>query len=281
MADNIDDEHLDNPTDTHSENTSDEIILTTGTDTTTQNQEIENMEVHHHPDLHHKQKKWKEYFLEFLMIFLAVTLGFFAENIREHFTEEKSTHQYLETFHQELLRNKNILKQEKEMLQQKIPLVNSLAAIFDEGEENKTLGRTMSFLSRSFYVFVPRIETSAYQQMINSGGLKNISNAALKDTLALYIDHIENYKAFNQYINNQLSNTFPDVAKIMDIRAALIGDSTKNIRPFIIKNVKERRFVVFFFSDVEEQYRFAINSSDEISYLNERLLNLVNHALEN
>ncbi len=31
------------------------------------------MEVHHHPDLHHKPKKWKEYFLEFLMIFLAVT----------------------------------------------------------------------------------------------------------------------------------------------------------------------------------------------------------------
>ena len=41
------------------------------------------MEVHHHPDLHHEKKKWKEYFLEFLMIFLAVTLGFIAENIRE------------------------------------------------------------------------------------------------------------------------------------------------------------------------------------------------------
>lgn len=36
------------------------------------------MEVHHHPDLHHKRKKLKEYFLEFFMIFLAVTLGFFC-----------------------------------------------------------------------------------------------------------------------------------------------------------------------------------------------------------
>jgi len=42
------------------------------------------MEVHHHPDLHHKKKNFKEYFLEFLMIFLAVTLGFFAESIREN-----------------------------------------------------------------------------------------------------------------------------------------------------------------------------------------------------
>ena len=38
-----------------------------------------NMEVHHHPEVPHKSKSWKEYFLEFLMIFLAVTLGFFAE----------------------------------------------------------------------------------------------------------------------------------------------------------------------------------------------------------
>jgi hypothetical protein len=60
------------------------------------------MEVHHHPDLHHKPKKWKEYFLEFLMIFLAVTLGFFAENIREHFTDKNNTKVYLETYRDEL-----------------------------------------------------------------------------------------------------------------------------------------------------------------------------------
>ncbi|MGN6802720.1 MAG: hypothetical protein ACTHJN_12540 [Ginsengibacter sp.] len=40
------------------------------------------MEVHHHPQI--EKKGFKEYFLEFLMIFLAVTLGFFAENLREH-----------------------------------------------------------------------------------------------------------------------------------------------------------------------------------------------------
>jgi len=39
------------------------------------------MEVHYHPDLHHQKKNFKEYFLEFLMIFLAVTLGFFSESI--------------------------------------------------------------------------------------------------------------------------------------------------------------------------------------------------------
>ncbi len=51
-------------------------------------QNKENMEVYHHPDLHHKKKKWHEYFLEFLMIFLAVTLGFFAENLREFISDK-------------------------------------------------------------------------------------------------------------------------------------------------------------------------------------------------
>lgn len=56
------------------------------------------MEVHHHPDINHKSKKWKEYFLEFLMIFLAVALGFFAENIREHFTDRTKEKQYIKGF---------------------------------------------------------------------------------------------------------------------------------------------------------------------------------------
>jgi len=42
------------------------------------------MEVHHHPNV--EKKNFKEYFLEFLMIFLAVTMDFFAETIRESFT---------------------------------------------------------------------------------------------------------------------------------------------------------------------------------------------------
>lgn len=44
------------------------------------------MEVHNH-DLQHKKKRLEDYFLEFLMIFPAVTLGFFAEQIREEKAE--------------------------------------------------------------------------------------------------------------------------------------------------------------------------------------------------
>jgi hypothetical protein len=45
------------------------------------------MEVHHHP--HVEKKSFKEYFLEFIMIFLAVTMGFFAESIRENMSSRQ------------------------------------------------------------------------------------------------------------------------------------------------------------------------------------------------
>jgi hypothetical protein len=51
------------------------------------------MEVHHHPDLHHKKKPWKEYLLEGLMIFIAVMLGFIAENIREDIVNREHAHE--------------------------------------------------------------------------------------------------------------------------------------------------------------------------------------------
>lgn len=46
------------------------------------------MEVHHHSGGHHEEKHFKDYFLEFLMIFLAVTMGFLAENVREYISDQ-------------------------------------------------------------------------------------------------------------------------------------------------------------------------------------------------
>jgi hypothetical protein len=58
------------------------------------------MEVHHHA--HTSRKKWTHYFWEFFMLFIAVTLGFFVENQREHYIEHKRGEQYLKSFVEDL-----------------------------------------------------------------------------------------------------------------------------------------------------------------------------------
>ena len=58
------------------------------------------MEVHHPHHPTHK-KKWSEYIIEFVMLFAAVTLGFFAENVREHQVEKHKTEKSLISLYNE------------------------------------------------------------------------------------------------------------------------------------------------------------------------------------
>ncbi len=51
------------------------------------------MEVHHHPNV--EKKNFKEYLLEGLMIFLAVTMGFIAESLREHMVDKHREKEYM------------------------------------------------------------------------------------------------------------------------------------------------------------------------------------------
>src|SRR5678809_595057 len=52
------------------------------------------MEVHKHSHHETHKKKWTAYLLEFFMLFLAVFLGFVAENIREERVEHKRAHEF-------------------------------------------------------------------------------------------------------------------------------------------------------------------------------------------
>jgi hypothetical protein len=54
-----------------------------------------NMEVHHHPEV--ERKTFKQYLLEGLMIFIAVLMGFIAENVRESYTEHQKAKAYAAT----------------------------------------------------------------------------------------------------------------------------------------------------------------------------------------
>src|ERR1700742_3721160 len=58
------------------------------------------MEVHHHPNV--EKKNFKEYLLEGLMIFLAVTMGFFAESLRENIDRKEKEKQYIESLVRDL-----------------------------------------------------------------------------------------------------------------------------------------------------------------------------------
>ena len=68
--------------------------------TTDNSQLTTNMEVHHHPEV--EKKGFKEYLLEGLMIFLAVFMGFVAENIRENISEHKRAAEFARSYFEDI-----------------------------------------------------------------------------------------------------------------------------------------------------------------------------------
>ena len=60
--------------------------------------QTEEMEVHHHTHAGHGKKTWKDYFWEFLMLFLAVFCGFLAEYQLEHVVEHQREKEYIHSF---------------------------------------------------------------------------------------------------------------------------------------------------------------------------------------
>src|SRR5256714_3487702 len=187
MTDNTDDEHLDNPTNTQSENSSDQIILTTNTDPITQIQETENMEVHKHPHHVTHRKKWGEYLLEFLMLFLAVFLGFIAENQREHIVE----HQREKKFARRLLSD---LRQDSLFFETRIKLLEERQKAHEQFLKIMTnpVQATDSAVNRGFVTLLTGTSndftTATYNQMKTSGSLRYIENDNLTTSLQKYYE---------------------------------------------------------------------------------------------
>jgi hypothetical protein len=59
------------------------------------------VDVHHPPHAAHI-KRPKDYLVEFLMLFLAVSMGFAAENLREHLSDERKVRAYVRALAEDL-----------------------------------------------------------------------------------------------------------------------------------------------------------------------------------
>ena len=97
--------------------------------------EIENptsdikMEVHHHPQLEHKPKPWKEYLLEGLMIFVAVLMGFIAENIRESITEHKRASEFAQSYYADIRKDTSLINKAIGLSKHKMAAMDSMVAV--------------------------------------------------------------------------------------------------------------------------------------------------------
>ena len=156
------------------------------------------MEVHHsHHHGGHQTKKWKEYITEFLMLFTAVTLGFFAENQREHYIEHLREKQYMQSLYEDLKKDTTELSTLKRLYTGQMNRIDTTIELFRAAEWNdSTLTKlyllNLTVLGNRGLNLMERTSV----QLQNAGGMRLIQNAKISDEIANYWHWQEYAKAY-------------------------------------------------------------------------------------
>jgi hypothetical protein len=173
------------------------------------------MEVHHHS---HKPKNWKEYITEFIMLFAAVTLGFFAENIREHsiisHRIEQNKVAILKDLEQDAITIDSILIDEQNAIKTFDRLLNVLYLA-----KNKTINQEQLIDSIKVFpdiiatTFTLYVNNSSFKNMQSSGLLSYVEEEELKNRLSYYYEvvfkRIESNNVFFDQAGKEFGVTLP------------------------------------------------------------------------
>ena len=148
------------------------------------------MEVHHHPiaiGSHHGKKKWTEYFWEFLMLFLAVTLGFFVENQREHYVEHQRATEYAQQMYDDLKEDTFLYNKLVGWIDEHLKSFDTVNMLFGQTPpvSNKRLISALLPM-RTTYPFHPK--TTTFNQMKSSGTLRYFRNKEISKRVIEYYD---------------------------------------------------------------------------------------------
>jgi hypothetical protein len=142
------------------------------------------MEVHAHS--HTSRKKWTHYFWEFLMLFLAITLGFLVENQREHYIENIRAKDFSSSLVRDLQNDTIAINVQIKSGGIFIAITDSLLKHAQSPLEGRNASE-FSFYTRFMYWTVPLAwHRATFEQIKNSGSLRYFKNYQLLEKLMEY-----------------------------------------------------------------------------------------------
>jgi hypothetical protein len=177
------------------------------------------MEVHHHPDLHHRRKKWKEYFLEFLMIFLAVTLGFFAETVREKISEKHRENDYIVGLINNVENDTSGLNGLIDRNDLELRGIDSLLKVSKSNFLNIPVQDSIFYfgLHYTFNLHLFDFNDLTLVQLRNAGGYSLIRTDKVADSIALYESKNNDIKVQERFVIDYYTQTMASFKQILDI----------------------------------------------------------------
>jgi len=150
------------------------------------------MEVHAHS--HTERKKWTHYLWEFLMLFLAITLGFFVENQREHYVEHGREKEFMTSMLSDLRADTANLSFMHEAFSKVIHHIDSLISLLqdDMGSREKAMKIYQQSVYLNFF-YKWSYTDRTINQLKNSGNFRLIRNKKVSDMIMAYDGNVKNF----------------------------------------------------------------------------------------
>jgi hypothetical protein len=164
------------------------------------------MEVHHPHHVTHK-KKWIEYLLEFFMLFLAVFLGFVAENIRENAIEHERATEYANLLIEDLSADTTELNTAAHVMNLIIMGGDSLGNLLSKNAKLTKGGKLYfyEYLASRRWNFISHDAT--IQQLKSSGALRYFRDTSLIRKIMNYEESVQIiYLAQNRFEPQKIEN---------------------------------------------------------------------------
>ena len=142
------------------------------------------MEVHTHT--HTERKKFTHYLWEFLMLFLAVTLGFFVENQREHYIERKRAAEYVQQLLFDLTKDTTRLNNDISYYKWRENTIDSLIVLLQQKENTYPAIQFYPKLRSMDTWRVPVGFSNTYDDLKTAGLLRYFTHHHIADKLKAY-----------------------------------------------------------------------------------------------
>lgn len=163
------------------------------------------------------QKPWQQYFFDFLMIFLAVLLGFFADNLRENYMERVRMKQYAQSLTDDLKMDTALIQRtvdEKEWIESMYDSAKIVLASNDIKNNNEFIYFVERYLTLND-VFTSQDVT--FQQLRSSGNFRYMRNISLYKRIADY------YNLYTRYQSVEGAFGIIDIDGLSEIEAKLFN----------------------------------------------------------
>jgi len=186
------------------------------------------MEVHHHPEV--EKKTLKDYLLEGLMIFIAVTMGYFAESYREYLGDNAKELEYVKNIRKDLAIDTSHLNSWIPAIYSRVNEFDNLIKILETPGQTANGANLYFYARRSSKSVRFEFGDNTITELKSSGNLRLIRKQSVLNNIAAFERGVGRYSLLADIDNKEAQMSYPLIGQLFDsqIFNEMIGQPKKN-----------------------------------------------------